>query len=152
MAGTIAADPDPEYHRRLSDQLTDQLKALDAKWTREFRGVKTTINGVRAAQLQLQQAQDHIQTIHGDQSSAIASLQREAALIAELKEEVGRLKPLTKEEQQALGQLVSKQLASQIIHQWIGSLKGKLIAFGTAAAIFVTLASSIKNLLFPHIP
>lgn len=131
-------DPDPEYHRLL----TEQIKAIDTKWTKEFRRVNVSIHGIRAAQ-------DRIQAIHSDQATSIAALQREAALIHELKEEVGRLKPLTKEEQQALGQLVSKQLANQIVHQWLGSLKGKLIGAATAGAIVLTLVSSLAS-LFRH--
>lgn len=122
-----------------SQALVRQITALDAKWTREFKGLKTTVSKIRTVQTE-------IQKVHENQAASISS---QANSIRNLEAEFGRMKPLTTDEQKALANLVSSQLAQQIIKKWVGSIKGKVIGVLGALAVFVTLAASIAT-LFRH--
>ncbi len=131
---TPATFPDPS-----NQALTDQIAALDRKWTGEFRGLKRTVATIRKAQTEIKGA-------HTAQAKDITTVKGE---VLDLKTEMGRLKPLTEAEQQALANLVSTQLAQQIIRRWVGTIRGRAIAVVTAGAILVTLVSSLAS-LFRH--
>ncbi len=131
---TPATFPDPS-----NQALTDQIAALDRKWTGEFRGLKRTVATIRKAQTEIKGA-------HTAQAKDITTVKGE---VLDLKTEMGRLKPLTEAEQQALANLVSTQLAQQIIRRWVGTIRGRAIAIVTAGAILVTLVSSLAS-LFRH--
>ncbi|MDA8395221.1 MAG: hypothetical protein M0T72_08285 [Candidatus Dormibacteraeota bacterium] len=135
MAGANPAIfPDPS-----NQALTDQIAALDRKWTGEFRGLKRTVATIRKAQTE-------IKGNHSAQSRELGVVKEE---LLDIQAEMGRFKPLTEAEQQALANLVSTQLAQQIIRRWVGTMKGRVAAAAAALAIAVTLVSSLAS-LFRH--
>lgn len=131
---TPATFPDPT-----NQALTDQIAALDRKWTGEFRGLKRTVATIRKAQTEIKGA-------HTAQAKEITTVKDE---VLDLRAEVGRLKPLTEAEQQALANLVSTQLAQQIVRRWVGTIRGRMVAVVAGVGLAVTLASSLAS-LFRH--
>lgn len=110
--------------------LVNQIRVLDLKWTNEFKGIKTQVTQIRQEQVKIQRTHEE-----------------QAVELKDLRQELGRIKPLTEDEQKALSQLVSNQLAQAIIRKWVGSVRGRLIGALGAIAVIITLLASIANLL-----